>query len=63
MITAFDNQGNVYFTLSYANTDKQTFNLFLSELCRQLDLEEVSWRKSSVLLLDGASYHINNYVK
>ena len=57
MLTALDTDGNVYFTLSHANTNSETLLLFLSQFCRLLDNENWGWRDNTIFLLDGAKYH------
>ena len=39
MIAAIDNIGNVWFTLSHANTDSNMIALFLLKLSKTLDTE------------------------
>ena len=34
--------------------------MFLSHLCSRLDVERKNWRKDSIILLDGATYHTCN---
>ena len=58
MVTALDTDGRVYFSLSHANTDQDTYMLFLRHLIAQLDLETPGWQESSVLLADNAPFHV-----
>ena len=58
MIMAFDSHGDVYFAMTQVNTNASIIKMFLSQLSSRLDVERPSWRDDSVLLLDGASYHI-----
>ncbi len=59
MVTALDTDGRVYFALSHANTDQDTYMLFLRHLIAQLDLETPGWQEDSVLLADNAPYHVS----
>ena len=59
MVTALDTEGRVYFALSHANTDQDTYMLFLRHLIAQLDLETPGWQEDSVLLADNAPYHVS----
>ena len=43
MIAALDNEGNVWYTLSHANTDSNMIALFLLKLTRSLDSEQPGW--------------------
>ena len=58
MVTALDTDGRVYFSLSHANTDQDTYMLFLRHLIAQLDHETPGWQESSVILADNAPYHV-----
>ena len=57
MIAALDTEGRVYFSLSHANTDQDTFMLFLQHLVTALDKDTPGWQQNSLILLDNASYH------
>ena len=57
MIAALDNEGNVWYTLSHANTNSNMIALFLLKLTKSLDSEQPGWQESSVFLWDNASYH------
>jgi len=39
------------------NTDTEVMALYLTELIKQLDVQDRNWRENSVLFLDNASYH------
>ena len=43
MIAALDNEGNVWYTLSHANTDSNMIALFLLKLTKSLDSEQPGW--------------------
>ena len=51
-----DTEGKGWFCLSHATTDSNVISLFLSHLCKQLDLESPGWRNDTVLLWDNAPY-------
>ena len=57
MITALDTEGQVWFTLSHANTDSNMMALFLRSLDNQLERESPGWKENSIILWDNASYH------
>ena len=57
LIASLDTDGNVFFSLTHANTDSDVLIMFLSSLCRKLDREIVDWKSNSVILLDNARYH------
>ena len=59
MISALDSDGRVYFALSHANTDQDTFMLFMRHLIAKLDVETPGWQENSVILLDNAPYHVS----
>ena len=56
VIAAVDTEGEVYMSLSIANTDEDSFRLFVSELAKKLDQERPGWKEDTVVLLDNASY-------
>ncbi len=57
ILAALDTDGNVYFSLTHANTDSSIVKLFFVHFCALLDNQNPSWRDDSVLLLDNAKYH------
>ena len=63
MIAALDTDGRVYFSLSHATTDQDTFMLFLRHLVAQLDRETPGWQEDSVILLDNAAYHVGEEMR
>ena len=58
MVTALDTDGRVYFALSHANTDQDTYMLFLRHLVAQLDRETPGWQEDSIILADNAPFHV-----
>ena len=63
LIAALDTEGNVHYSLTQANTDSDIMMLFLRHLERQLDSERPGWRDNTVLLMDGAKYHLSEEMK
>ena len=63
LIAALDTTGNVYYSLTQANTDQNVMLTFLCHLVKQLDLERPSWREDTVILLDGARYHTGSVIR
>jgi hypothetical protein len=57
LIVAIDTLGKLYASLLQANSDSDTFQLFMSELVKTLDWEDRNWRKNTVIMWDGAGYH------
>ena len=58
MISALDTDGRIYFSLGHANTDQDTFMLFMRHLVAKLDSETPGWQENSIILLDNAPYHV-----
>ena len=56
-MAAIDNFGKCYYTLIQANSNYTTLELFLFSFVKILDNENASWRKDTVILLDGAAWH------
>ena len=59
IIAALDTDGRIYFTLTHSITNSEVIGMFFSHLCRQLDLDRADWRDNTVILLDGAKYHLS----
>ncbi len=57
MIAALDTDGRVFFSLSHAATDQDTFMLFLRHLVAQLDNDSPGWQDDSIIPMDNAPYH------
>ena len=62
MITALDSSGGVSFSLMQSNTNTNTMQLFLTQLINKLDDKDKYWRKSHILMCDGASYHTSEHM-
>ena len=59
IIAAIDTEGHIYFTLTHSLTNSEVIGMFFSHLCRTLDMERADWRENTVILLDGAKYHLS----
>ena len=59
IIAAIDTEGRIYFTLTHSLTNSEVIGMFFSHLCKTLDLEQADWRQNTVILLDGAKYHLS----
>ena len=57
-----DTEGDIYVSLTQVNTDTPVMKMYLTHLCMQLDLDRPDWRSNTVLLMDGANYHVNDEV-
>ena len=62
MIAAMDTEGDVYVSLTQVNTESTMMKMYLTQLSYQLDMDRPDWRSNTILLLDGARYHINDEV-
>ena len=62
VIAAMDTEGDVYACLTQVNTESSMMKMYLTQLAGQLDLDRPDWRSNTVILLDGAKYHINDEV-
>ena len=67
LIAALDTGGNVFFSLTQANTDQNIMLAFLTHLIVKLDQELGAWRDDTIFLLDNAKYHkgaeIRSYIR
>ncbi len=53
VLMAIDTEGNSYSALSQANTDHETFGLFLWKLSAKLTEEDCRWREDTIFVMDG----------
>ena len=53
---AIDNHGTIYASVTQVNTDSTMMALYVRELVKILDKEDLNWRRSTVILHDGAAY-------
>ena len=63
MLAAVDSRGSIYLSLAQANSNKQVFGMFLRYLSLKLDRDRPGWRVTSLILLDGAAYHVADSTK
>ena len=56
LIMAIDNHGKVYASLTNVNTDATIMSIYMKELVKTLDAEDVNWRRYTLILHDGAAY-------
>jgi hypothetical protein len=61
LLLGISNKGEVYFSVSQANTCKETKSLFLSQLAETLDYERPFWRNNTVITMDNAKYNTCDY--
>ena len=59
MIGAIDTEGRVWHAVTQSNTTTDVLLLFVKNLIALLDDELPNWREESLLLLDGARYHVS----
>ena len=57
-MAAIDTDGLTYFAISQSTTDQRVFGAFMVRLSTILDSEDPDWREHTIILLDGASYHV-----
>jgi len=59
IIAALDTLGNAYITLTQANSNNKTIEIYLHQLAAKLDKERPNWRNDSILIGDNAPYHVS----
>ena len=59
VIAAISTEGHIYYSLTHSLTNSEVIGMFFYHLCKTLDLEDANWRENTVVLLDGASYHLS----
>ena len=57
LIAALDTLGNAFLTLTQANSNNKTMEIYFHHLTAKLDKIRPHWREDSVLCLDNAPYH------
>ena len=62
IIAGVSNKGEAFFTMNMGRTTSKTFYWYLLKLVECLDQEDSHWRKSTILLLDNASYHRSTFI-
>ena len=63
LIAAMDTEGSIYISLTQTIVDSCFFNLYLTVLANQLDVDRPDWRTDSVILLDGSRVHVSKETK
>ena len=63
MLTSLNSNGSIHFALSHANTDQDTFMLFMRHLVARLDHESPDWQESSIILIDCAKWHTGEEIR
>jgi hypothetical protein len=61
LISAIDNTGTCYFSLTQVNTDSEIKTLFLIHLVEKLNLDRLDWKSDTIILMDNASYNKSDY--
>ena len=59
MITGLESTGKVFISLLQANSNSSVMEMFLIRLLEQLDRERKDWRTYTLLMMDGAPYHMS----
>ena len=62
VIVAADSNGNLYLTLSQANSSSSTMEVYLHHLAAKLDSEHPRWREDTIILMDNAPYHKSSQI-
>jgi hypothetical protein len=57
LIAGLSTNGQIYFSLTQANTDSNVMVMFLQKLSTLLASEDSDWRRTTALMFDSASYH------
>ena len=60
MIAGLDTNGQVIVALLQANSNSSVMELFFCHLIDLLDSKDKGWRKDTIILMDGAPYHLSN---
>ena len=59
VFAAIDTEGRCWYSLSQAITNGETFMLFMHHLAAMLEAEIPNWKETSIILFDGARYHVS----
>ena len=57
MVAGLDSNGSLFISLLQSNSNSQVMKMFFSHFLEHLDEKSPGWRKTTVLLQDGAAYH------
>ena len=52
----------MYVSLTQVITDTPIMKMYLTRLRMELDADRPDWRTNTVVLMDGANYHVNDEV-
>ena len=63
MLAAIDNFGEVYLSLTQANTSANVWLLFYTKLVEKLQRENPDFRRNTLIVVDGCSAHVAKAVK
>lgn len=59
IIEGVSNREELFYSISKRNTNLDSFYLFMGQLRKHLDRLYQNWQADTVILLDGAKYHIS----
>ena len=59
LIAALDTLGNVYLSLTQANSTNKSMECYFHHLTAKLDSERPGWRQDTVIIMDNAPYHVS----
>jgi hypothetical protein len=59
LLAAVSSNFHLYYSISQGNTNKESFSSFMYYLAFKLDQNLQNWRKNTIVILDGAKYHIS----
>ena len=57
LLAAIDTGGEIYVSVCQSNTDYSVMEIFLRRLDEMLSEEDHNWKKTTLLIWDGAGYH------
>jgi transposase len=57
MIVGIDTLGNVFCSITQANSNAAVMRIFFAALVKKLDRERSNWRNDTIIVLDNAKYH------
>ena len=63
MIAALDTSGRIHVSLLQSNNNSQTMEVFFTHLINMLDEKDRYWRKNTIFMCDGASYHTSEVMR
>ena len=63
MIVGLDTEGTVYMSALQANSNSSIMEMFFVRLIEELDKRNKHWRNNTIILMEGAPYHVSNTMK